>query len=401
MPTQKRSFSRSLRQQQHLHHHNHHSLADHNASSYDSHRTPSSASQQQNPENNECPACRRHCASRRSLRDDPNYDALIAALFPDIESYEEEELEFHDEENDRNKQIQASIAKVAQHQSEALVKRRRDTLGAFVTRSHRNRRKVLSSRQNQVVDVQGSVDKEEENENNEKEPSSADEQCEESRKIKRKRQTRVHTSQSSSSMVSAIGGSTESDMDGSGESRGISSRRVSKPRKLTWGRGSFRSPTRHGIGSASNSKISCSGRISKLVDYLCSLDENMDEELDVHLVLVPLDKQSVPSLQRPHLCCRPTLSVKHLCEYVACQTHLPAEDVELLAVKGRSITCCDKPGNDSSSLMHDEIMTSIIDPSKDETGTLQDHETLAGLKSKCISKREHLILAYRRKESEH
>lgn len=40
--------------------------------------------------NNECPACRTHCASRRSLRDDPNYDALIAALYPDIEKYEEE-----------------------------------------------------------------------------------------------------------------------------------------------------------------------------------------------------------------------------------------------------------------------------------------------------------------------
>lgn len=40
--------------------------------------------------NNECPACRTHCASRRSLRDDPNYDALIATLYPDIEKYEEE-----------------------------------------------------------------------------------------------------------------------------------------------------------------------------------------------------------------------------------------------------------------------------------------------------------------------
>jgi hypothetical protein len=40
--------------------------------------------------NNECPACRTHCASRRSLRDDPKYDALIAALYPDIDKYEEE-----------------------------------------------------------------------------------------------------------------------------------------------------------------------------------------------------------------------------------------------------------------------------------------------------------------------
>lgn len=40
--------------------------------------------------NNECPACRTHCASRRSLRDDPNYDALILGLYPDIDKYEEE-----------------------------------------------------------------------------------------------------------------------------------------------------------------------------------------------------------------------------------------------------------------------------------------------------------------------
>jgi hypothetical protein len=40
--------------------------------------------------NNECPTCRKHCASRRSLRDDPNFDALIAALFKNIDKFEEE-----------------------------------------------------------------------------------------------------------------------------------------------------------------------------------------------------------------------------------------------------------------------------------------------------------------------
>jgi hypothetical protein len=38
--------------------------------------------------------CRTHCASRRSLRDDPNYDALIAALYPDIDKYEEEVMSY-------------------------------------------------------------------------------------------------------------------------------------------------------------------------------------------------------------------------------------------------------------------------------------------------------------------
>ncbi|RZC09634.1 putative E3 ubiquitin-protein ligase RING1a isoform B [Glycine soja] len=258
--------------------------------------------------NNECPACRTHCASRRSLRDDPNYDALIAALYPNIEKYEQEELEFREEDKNRNKQIQASIAKVVQRQSEALVKRRRDTPGSFVTRSQRNQRNVLSRRQNQGMDNQGSEDNEEENDNNEKDSSSTDERCTELRQRRRKRRTRGRPSQPSSSTASPDGGCIESDMD-----IRISSRLVSKPQKLTWGRGGFRSHTRHGSGNGSNSKSSRSSRLAKLVDYLHSLNENTDE-LDVHLILLSLDKQITPSLQQPHLCCRPTLSVKHLCE---------------------------------------------------------------------------------------
>ncbi|KAK4485250.1 hypothetical protein RD792_007880 [Penstemon davidsonii] len=74
--------------------------------------------------NNECPVCRTHCASRRSLRDDPNYDSLIAALYPDIDKYEEEEFSFHEEEKARNKQIQASIADSFRQQAEAVGKKR-------------------------------------------------------------------------------------------------------------------------------------------------------------------------------------------------------------------------------------------------------------------------------------
>ncbi|XP_027908752.1 putative E3 ubiquitin-protein ligase RING1a isoform X1 [Vigna unguiculata] len=346
--------------------------------------------------NNECPACRTHCASRRSLRDDPNYDALIAALYPDIEKYEEEELEFREEDKNRNKLIQASIAKVVQRQSEALVKRRRDTPGSFVTRSQRNQRNVLSRRQNQVIDNQGSEDNEDENDNNEKDSSSTDERCTEFRQRRRKRRTRVRPSQPSSSTASPEGGCIESDVDVR-ENRGISSRPLSKPQKLTWGRGGFRSHTRHGSGSGNgiNSKSARSSRLAKLVDYLRNLNENTDE-LDVHLILLSLDKQSTPSLQQPHLCCRPTLSVKHLCEYVAGQTSLPIEDVEILAVKGCCNTVCDKSFDETSSF--DELTALIIDPSKDELETLQGHESLTELKSKCISQRAHMILAYRRKE---
>ncbi|KAL1345905.1 hypothetical protein HN51_019577 [Arachis hypogaea] len=344
--------------------------------------------------NNECPACRTHCASRRSLRDDPKYDALIAALYPDIEKYEEEELEFREEEKNRNKQIQASIAKVVQRQSEALVKRRKDSPSVFVTRSQRNQRNA-SRRQNQVIDIQGSEDNEEENDNNEKDSSSADERGTEARQRRRKRWTRVRTSQPSSSMASPDGGCAESDLDNGRENRGLS-RQVSKPRKLTWGRGGFRSHTRHGSGGGSSSKTSRSSRVSKMVDFLRNLDENADE-LDIHLMLYSLGKRGAPSLEKPHLCCRPTLSVKNLCEYVARQTPVPVEEVEILAVKGCSGTDFDKSTDETSSLKCDELTTLVIDPSKYELEILQGDESLAGIRSKCISKREHLILAYRRK----
>ncbi|KAL0398569.1 UNVERIFIED_CONTAM: putative E3 ubiquitin-protein ligase RING1a [Sesamum radiatum] len=71
--------------------------------------------------NNECPACRTHCASRRSLRDDPNYDALIAALYPDIDKYEEEELAFHEEEKARNKQYVAMQTSMEVGEIEILI----------------------------------------------------------------------------------------------------------------------------------------------------------------------------------------------------------------------------------------------------------------------------------------
>jgi len=39
--------------------------------------------------NNECPACRTHCSSRRSLREDTDFDEVIDLLYPNIDEYEE------------------------------------------------------------------------------------------------------------------------------------------------------------------------------------------------------------------------------------------------------------------------------------------------------------------------
>lgn len=39
----------------------------------------------------ECPTCRVHCSSRRHLRPDPNFDALISAIYPNLDEYEAQE----------------------------------------------------------------------------------------------------------------------------------------------------------------------------------------------------------------------------------------------------------------------------------------------------------------------
>ncbi|KAJ4729773.1 putative Ring finger protein [Melia azedarach] len=339
--------------------------------------------------NNECPACRTHCASRRSLRDDPNYDALIAALYPDIDKYEEEELAFHEEERTRNKQIQASIAQIFQRQSEALVKRRtlgKETAGSFMTRSHRNPRSAhLRRRRNcRGTEHQGSEDNEDENDDNGgKDSSSTEERSVEVRQRRRRRRSGIRPSQPSSSAANSDGGCIDNELEVGRESRGISPGLVWNTEMLAWGRGGTRSNTRHGNAGGCNNKSSRSARLNKLVEYLRSLQENNDE-LDVHLMLVSVDNQRTPSLQQPYLCCQPSLSVKKLCEYVSLHTHLHAEEVEIFIVKER----LDTSGNQFTSI-----------PSTDQLQILEGQETLAGLRANCTSNRNHLVLAYRQKQS--
>ncbi|XP_039056726.1 putative E3 ubiquitin-protein ligase RING1a isoform X2 [Hibiscus syriacus] len=332
--------------------------------------------------NNECPACRTHCASRRSLRDDPNYDALIAALYQDIDKYEEEELAFHEEERTRNKQIQASIAQIFQRQSEALVKRRslgkESSTGGFMTRSQRHHRSSHPRRRrnSRGAEHQGSEDNEDENDDNEGKKSSADERCTEVRQRRRKRRTGIRMSLPSS-VVNSDGGYVENDTEVFRDGRGIS---PGHPDMLAWGRGGARSHTRHG-NMASGSSKSSHARLNRLVEHLRSLEEN-DDELDVHLQLISVDEHSTSSLQQPYLCCRPSLSVKQLYEYIALQTPLRAEEVEILMVKGPYHTDYNCANLSDNALQ-----------------VLEGQETLAGLKVKYSSRINNLILAYRQRQS--
>ncbi|KAB2623779.1 E3 ubiquitin-protein ligase RING1a [Pyrus ussuriensis x Pyrus communis] len=334
--------------------------------------------------NNECPACRAHCASRRSLRDDPKCDALIAALYPDIEKYEEE--------------IQASIAKVFEQQSEALTKRRtsgKDISDSFPMRPRLNdRSSVLRKRNSRATEDDNNNDNNTKGNNS----SSTDDRCIELRPRQRRRRAGFGSSQPPASLANSSGGCTENDVEGKRENRGISPGVIWSSEMLVWGRGSARSHTRHGIASGCNSKNSESTRISKLVDYLQSLEENNDE-LDVHLMLISLDTSCTPSLQRPHLSCRPSLSVKHLCEYVSHQTPLRAEEVELLAVKGPSSSNDKKLNLNLAPLIDDpDSVPFLTDPCRYELQILQEEETLGRIRANCTSSRDHLILAYRRKE---
>ncbi|XP_047948494.1 putative E3 ubiquitin-protein ligase RING1b isoform X2 [Salvia hispanica] len=70
--------------------------------------------------NKECPACRKHCASRRSLRDDLVFDKIIGSLFPDLEKYE--------------KELQASINGCHQRQAEGRKPRKGKVAAARVDR---------------------------------------------------------------------------------------------------------------------------------------------------------------------------------------------------------------------------------------------------------------------------
>ncbi|KAL1562671.1 RING-type E3 ubiquitin transferase [Salvia divinorum] len=330
--------------------------------------------------NNECPACRTHCASRRSLRDDPNYDALIAALYPDIDKYEEEELAFHEDERVHNKQIQASIAQTFRRQAEALGKKRttRATSATFVRRqgNYRNSR----SRRNRAAEHHGS-DEEGINGHDESKDSSSTDEHSEPKTKRYKRWGGARTSHPSP-------GASADDADDSGATRGIlgaSSTPIGSTELLAWGRGRNRSNTRHGDLNWTNGRVTRGGRLSKLTNRLKSLHES-DEVLKISLMIVSLHEEKIPSLKRPYLCCSSTSSVRHLCQYVAMQTSLEASEIEMLIIKDFH------PVNNSTILPKE---SGVLDPSQNELHLLDEQQTLEEINAGFTQ--HHLVFAYRPK----
>ncbi|BAT84327.1 hypothetical protein VIGAN_04166300, partial [Vigna angularis var. angularis] len=73
--------------------------------------------------NNECPACRTHCSSRRSLREDIVFDEVIAVVFPNIDEYEKKEIAFSDDAKNNIKSMQEAYGQTLERQNEALRKK--------------------------------------------------------------------------------------------------------------------------------------------------------------------------------------------------------------------------------------------------------------------------------------
>ncbi|XP_056859683.1 putative E3 ubiquitin-protein ligase RING1b isoform X1 [Raphanus sativus] len=208
--------------------------------------------------NHECPACRKHCASRRSLRPDPKFDAFIAATFGNVDSNEEQDLEFDEDELARNKQIQASIAQVSQRQSEALVKRKSLDAPGVLPRSQpsgsgsRRRRNCRNMEQD-----------DDDGDNNRGKASSSE-------ILPRKRKGRSATRSTGPNNNDNCGNNVTEEA----HHRDI---RGTLSHGLGWGRGGRRSNARQGNNNqiaSSSSKSVRNARLNRLVEYLGRLESN-------------------------------------------------------------------------------------------------------------------------------
>ncbi|CAM0954800.1 unnamed protein product [Alopecurus aequalis] len=305
--------------------------------------------------NNECPACRTHCKSRRSLRDDPNFDALILALYPDIDKYEEEELAFGEEEKTRNKKIQESIAETFRRQTEALVKKRSTAKAIASSRKTRGNMRPKRRGRNSSPDIAASdIDDDEREENGNdgsKESSSVDDR---SPDVKLKRARRWPVPRSSPAKVIGSVESSYEDNDDMGGPRDILATSPLRGEMLAWGKNGTRSQTRHGSAGGSSGRMVKGGRVAKLVDHLRNADE-FDSKLNLYLVLNPLDGQSMPKLEKSYLSCQPTFSVQHLCQFVALQLSREAREVEIYFRKSSMNGSCVKEETGMDEAMPDQL----------------------------------------------
>ncbi|EPS67741.1 hypothetical protein M569_07032, partial [Genlisea aurea] len=314
--------------------------------------------------NNECPACRTHCASRRSLRDDPNYDTLIATLYPDIDKYEEEELIFHEEEKARNEKIQALIAQTFRRQAEALGKKRtplRYTTPATFSRRTNNYRKTRGRRNHRAVDANESDEDE-----GSKDSSSGDEHSIEGRGSERPKRW------GGASRALKQSADDENELELSRDEAGAAS---ASPKVTHWGKGGMRTNNRHRGHTWTDGKISRQNRISKLINRLQSSRQN-DAMAKLSLKLISLDEEKIPSLKRPYLCCTATSSIRNLIQYVSMQTCVECSEIEMVMVK-------DSERVNVSQIFKEEPVVDHVTMNNNELHhPVNQHETLDEIRAK-------------------
>ena len=84
----------------------------------------------------ECPACRKPVATRRNLRTDTNFAALIYKLYPDLDDFEEEEEEQLEAAESRALLVKRSAAQ----QQEMIARQRSNPLPPYEYRAAKKRR---------------------------------------------------------------------------------------------------------------------------------------------------------------------------------------------------------------------------------------------------------------------
>lgn len=126
---------------------------------------------------------------------------------------------------------------------------------------------------------------------------------------------------------------------------------------------------RHGNASSSNGRFSkCGGRAAKLMDYLGKQNEN-DVEFDVHLTLLPLNERSTPCLEEPYLCCPPSVSIRHLCQFIADRKSVLAEEVKIFVRVAQGEALPTGSADKGQTGLSEEIHISRLEES---LGDLQD-----------------------------
>lgn len=342
--------------------------------------------------NNECPACRIHCSSRRSLRDDLDYDALIEAIYPDLAEYELEELVFHEEEKARNKQVQASIAEISRRQSEALNKRRRTYRDSDNLRVPHSRNANSRRGSNQRTDIESDNVSERENDlQGNLDPSMSDRSHVEIKNRRPKRRANTQPPTTSKSAANPDSEYLENPVEPVREELVNPPGPAHNPEMLTWGRGGARSHTRHGGGSAGRGTRG--SRMSKLMEQLES-SSKIDYTTETPFALVSLDKERIPNLEKPWLSLQSSYSVDQLRKLVAEETKLQAEDVKMLLVKEAAV---DKTSADYSHMIdRQDPLSRMVNWSNIFLEILEGQETLAGLR--CSTNTIYLILAYQYKK---